>query len=289
MQAFKSSYDQPSRPMCLHPGRKAAGTDSGPVRLLQLTDPHLYGDDGGNLLGITTRASFEAALRTALDRSQSIQALVLTGDLVHDESAAGYRYLRDTLKRTGLPHYCIAGNHDQQSLMSEYLGAAYLGPFGVRRLDFWNLIFLDSSIPGQQGGHLSGEQLDLLGDSLADDRAPTMVFLHHHPIPVGSAWMDTIGIDNGADLLDVCDAHPHVKGIVFGHVHQEFSARRGGYQILGTPSTCIQFMPGQPSFALDFAQPGYRELQLDPDGSFTTAVQRLDEYAEVPLHQADGY
>ena len=260
-----------------------------PLRLLQLTDLHLFGDPGGQLLGITTRNSFESVLALAMSSEPPADALVLTGDLVHDETPAGYRYLRETLRKTDLPHYCIGGNHDQRHLMAEHLGPAAIGPVALRRLAHWNLILLDSSIPGSDGGQLDEAGIAQLSDLLTDNKAPSIIFLHHHPLPIHSAWMDTMGVENGDRLVALCDQHPHVKAVAFGHVHQAFSLRRGSCHFLGTPSTCFQFLPGSKDFAIDEAPPGYREMLLYPDGHLTTSVIRLDHYAELPLHQAGGY
>lgn len=260
-----------------------------PLRLLQLTDLHLFGDASGQLLGITTRDSFEAVLELSMSAPRLADALILTGDLVHDETPAGYRYLRETLKKTNLPHFCVAGNHDRPDLMAENLGAAAMGPVALRRLGAWNLIFLSSGCVGSDGGRLAPAQIAQLGDLLQDNPAPALIFLHHHPLPIHSAWMDTMGVENGHELLDLCDQHPQVKGILFGHVHQAFYQRHGGCQILGAPSTCFQFMPGSRDFAIDDSPPGYRELLLYPDGRLTTSVARLEHYAERPLHQAEGY
>ncbi|MBK1716800.1 phosphoesterase [Thiocystis violacea] len=260
-----------------------------PLRLLQLTDLHLFADSAGQLLGITTRDSFEAVLALAMSSPRSADALILTGDLVHDESPAGYRYLRETLRKTDIPHYCVGGNHDHRNLMAEYLGSSAMGPVALRRLDDWNLIFLDSSEPGRDGGRLGEAQIGQLQDLLADNKAPSMIFLHHHPAPIHSAWMDTMRVENGAELLALCDQNPQVKAILFGHVHQSVSLHRGSCQLLGAPSTCFQFMPGSKDFAIDDAAPGFRELMLYPDGRFTTSVVRLDHYAELPLYQAEGY
>lgn len=260
-----------------------------PIRLLQLTDLHLFGDSTGQLLGITTRDSFEAVLELALSSSTETSAVILSGDLVHDETASGYRYLGEALRRTQLPHYCVGGNHDNLELMSAHLGSAALGPVALRRLQGWNLVFLSSSVPGQDGGHLSAVQLSQLESLLEENRAPTAIFLHHHPIPIHSAWMDTMGVDNGAELTALCDRHPHLKAIVFGHIHQAFHAKHGECAILGSPSTCFQFLPGSRDFAIDDSPPGYRELTLYPDGALATKVVRLQHYAELPLHQVGGY
>ncbi len=256
---------------------------------MQLTDPHLFADAQGRLLGITTQRSFEAVLELALAHSSPTDALVLTGDLVHDSSAQGYRALRHLLDRTELPYYCIPGNHDSPERMDDLLGPAALGPVTRRRLGNWNLVFLDSTAPGREGGNLGQTRLAALGDLLATERPPTLLFLHHQPVPVRSRWIDTMGVLDGPALIGLCDHHPHVKAIVCGHIHQEFALQRHGYSILGTPSTCFQFTPERDDFAIDPIPPGYRALWLSPDGEIQTEVIRLIDYPERPDPSALGY
>jgi 3',5'-cyclic-AMP phosphodiesterase len=258
-------------------------------RVLQLTDPHLFADPRGRLLGMTTRRSFEAVLEVALARSLPAEALVLTGDLVHDESAEGYRALRAALEATRLQYYCIPGNHDSPALMRELLGSAALEEVAVRRLGGWNLLFLDSTQPGHVGGRLGPDRLAALANSLAADQAPMIVFLHHQPVPVQSPWIDRLGVVDGESLIRLCEGYPHVKAVVFGHVHQDFALQHRHLLILGSPSTCVQFMPGQDEFAIDALSPGYRELQLFADGSLRTTVVRLVDYSEKPGPAAAGY
>lgn len=271
------------------PGYPAGGGGLGPARLIQITDSHLFADPGGRLLGLRTRSSFEAVLGLALSAADSAQALVMTGDLIHDESAEGYAYLRGMLDATGLPCYCIPGNHDRPDLIAQWLGSAALGRVASRALDPWHLIFLDSTRAGHEGGHLGGDQLEAVDAALAANPAPTLVFLHQHPVPVGSAWMDTMDVENGRELIAICDRHPQLRALVFGHVHQEFSAQRGSYRILGAPSTCVQFLPGSVEFAIDTRAPGYRELLLYPDGRLETWVRRLAAYPEPLDTASEGY
>lgn len=261
----------------------------GPARLIQITDSHLFADPGGRLLGLKTRSSFEAVLRLALGAQRPAQALVMTGDLIHDESAEGYGYLRGVLEATGLPCYCIPGNHDRPELIAQWLGPAALGRVASRALGPWTLIFLDSTHAGHEGGRLATDQLEAMDALLAANPSPALIFLHQHPVPVGSAWMDTMGVENGQDLMAICDRHPQIRALVFGHVHQEFSVERGGYRILGTPSTCVQFLPGRAEFTIDTRAPGYRELLLYPDGRLETWVKRLETYPEPLDTESHGY
>ncbi|UHD16025.1 3',5'-cyclic-AMP phosphodiesterase [Thiocapsa bogorovii] len=282
-----------SRTLDLAPSPVAGGTRPEQTvqrrTLLQLTDPHLFAQPDGQLLGVTTRRSFEAVLELALSHSPPADALVLTGDLVHDESREGYRSLRRLLDRTDLPYYCIPGNHDSRPLMEELLGPAAVEPVAVRKLADWNLVFLDSTEPGLEGGRIGRARLAALDEVLAPDPSPTVIFLHQHPIPVRSDWMDELSVEDGEELIAICDRHPQVRAVVCGHIHQEFARRIDGYSVLGTPSTCVQFEPRRSQFAIDTQAPGYRELALLADGALETRVVRLDGYPERANRTAGGY
>lgn len=271
------------------PDQQVSHEQAAPLRLLHLTDLHLFADPAERLLGITTRLSFESVLAQALHRAPDTSGLILTGDLVHDDSTGGYAYLAERLDATRLPFFSVPGNHDRHDLMRQCLGDATSGEMALRRLGAWNLVFLDSSDGGRDSGRLGAQQIACLADLLAAEKAPTLIFLHHHPIPIDSAWMDTMGVVDGKDLLALCDRHPQVRGIIFGHIHQEFAHQRRGYQLLGAPSTCVQFLPRSADFAVDPAPPGWRELLLHPDGRLTSQVVRLDSYREMPLQHASGY
>jgi Icc protein len=82
---------------------------------------------------------------------------------------------------------------------------------------------------------------------------------------------------------------PECRALVFGHIHQEYALGRGHYQILGAPSTCVQFLPGSEEFAIDTSPPGYRELLLHPDGRLETSIRRLAAYPDPLVTDSRGY
>lgn len=100
--------------------------------------------------------------------------------------------------------------------------------------------------------------------------------------------MDQISLRNPDHLFAVLDRYPQVKVVLFGHIHQEFALTRAGIEYLGCPSTCVQFKPSQPDFALDQQPPGFRLLTLHPDGQFDTAIKRVN-YQPLPDLAATGY
>ncbi len=105
---------------------------------------------------------------------------------------------------------------------------------------------------------------------------PVLVCLHHHPVPIGSDWLDQIGLANAADFFRIIDASREVRAIVWGHVHQAFDGLRRGVRLLATPSTCAQFLPHSHDFAIDARPPAFRTLELHADGRILTDVHWVD-------------
>jgi Icc protein len=184
----------------------------------------------------------------------------------------------------------MPGNHDAANPMSRILGRNAISLESSVRCGKWNLVFLDSTIPGEEGGHLNRTQLEILGSSLAaNSKAHTLVCLHHQPVPVGSPWLDTMALDNPEDFFSIVDRSPQVRAIIWGHVHQAFRAERGGVTLLGTPSTCVQFLPGTQGFALDTLTPGFRWLDLHSDGRIESGIRRIAAYPSPMDLTSGGY
>lgn len=250
-----------------------------PLRVAQLTDTHLFADDAQALLGCKTNRSFYQVLGRLRQLKPPPDLLLLTGDLSQDDSVESYEICQAALESLQIPSYWLPGNHDQNL---EALDDILSHPPGDRAKSFvqggWHFILLGTMLPQQVQGGLSPETLDWLETELCDasDR-PTLIALHHPALPIGSAWMDRIGLENAADFLAVVDRHPQVRLILCGHIHQAFDHSRQGVRHLGSPSTCLQFKPRVPQMELDDALPGFRLLQLWPDGSHATEVIRVGE------------
>ncbi|MEX0731385.1 MAG: 3',5'-cyclic-AMP phosphodiesterase [Aquisalimonadaceae bacterium] len=247
------------------------------LRVLQITDTHLFGDRQRELGGVNSdhgcRQVFDLVARDALPAD----LLLLTGDLVHDGSVEAYRRLRERADALGVPGLVIPGNHDNAGLMREIFAEGRVRWQGHLELGDWLVIMLDSTIEGKPGGHLAPAELQRLDDLLTRrPRHHALICLHHHPLPMGSQWIDQIGVDNGEALFAVLDRHSGVRAVLWGHVHQEFQASHGAMQLLACPSTCLQFAPGQREFTVDAEAPGYRTLNLYADGRIDTRVRRLE-------------
>ncbi len=260
------------------------------VRLLQLTDTHLFADPGGRLLGQNTRKTFELVLDLVFARFWPVDRIVMTGDLVHDDHREGYQYLKQRIADLDTPCSCLLGNHDRLRILADTLGGSGISFASSVDCGGWNIVFLDSSVPGSERGHLHRDQLDELEETLrARRQTHTLICLHHQPVRVGSAWLDSMALDNAAEFFAIIDRHPQVRGIVFGHVHQDYRAFRRDVLLLAAPSTCIQFKPRSDLFALDPRTPGFRWFELYPDGRISTGVERITAYPDRLDLTAQGY
>lgn len=247
------------------------------VSILQLTDCHFLARPDATLLGVATEQSFLDTLAAALAENPRPDIVLMTGDLAQEASPATYRRLQQRLSVLPCPMYCLPGNHDDPVLMAQELAGSSLHVQPALRLGHWRLIGLDSTIRGAPRGRLDPPQIQRLQREL--DGAATahvLVALHHHPVPCGSAWMDTMQLENGPELLALLARYPQVRGLVCGHIHQALDVECEGLRILSAPSTCFQFQPCQETFTLDLVPPGYRWIELHPDGRIATRIGRAD-------------
>ncbi len=261
-----------------------------PVTLLQLSDCHFLERPGDTLMGVDTERSFRRVL-SSLHRHPDWPAdlILLTGDLVQKPSTAAYERLLSHLKTIDVPWVCLPGNHDDPALMRAILCRTEAHCSNRILAGRWQILCLDSKRPGSHGGHLAPQELAFLDQALRRTHRPTLVALHHPPMPVGSAWMDTMQLDNSKALFAVLARYPHVKGIVFGHIHQVFHTTHHGIPLWSAPSTCFQFKPHSTDFALDERPPGWRWLTLHPGGRIETQVEWLDAYPPALDFSSSGY
>ena len=251
---------------------------------MQISDPHLHAHKDAKMRGVNTRDALKSVLKRVSNGDRKPDAIIATGDLVQDETRGGYLRFAKMLKPMSVPVHCIPGNHDEPRLMEEVLSEAPFQYCGSADYGKWKLIMLNSHAENDDGGQLSVEQLEALNEELnACTKQHAMICLHHHPIDMGSRWLDGVGLRRSRDFLELMFEHRHVKALVWGHVHQASDHMRDGLRLLSAPSTCSQFLPNSDDFALDTRPPGYRWLDLYDDGSIDTDVVWLspDEYLKA--------
>lgn len=252
------------------------------LQVLQFTDTHLLEDDGGQLRGTPTWRTFQSVIEHARREMPEPDFILATGDLSQDGPPAVYRRLREHLDRMKAPVYVVPGNHDDPVSLAETFPAGRAEgeqletdgvDFGHANHGRWLMVLLSTLVPGMQYGTLSAGELARLDALLrGHPGSHALLCLHHHPVPFGRAGIDSIGVRNAEDFFSVVDRHPNVRGIVWGHIHNTFEARRGRIVLLGTPSTCFQFDATSEQISPAQGPPAYRRLALAPDGGIHSRV-----------------
>lgn len=244
-----------------------------PIRIAQISDTHLGQQPGYQLLGMDTDVSLRHVLDLCDASARAPDLLLLSGDISNNGYEAAYRRLYEWLggRRDVV---WLPGNHDNVALMKRVCGERWFRP--RIELGNWQVLSLDSSVPGDSRGTLGGDQLAFLEQQLEQyPHLHSLVALHHHVLPVGSAWLDEQQLSNQQAFFDLLSLYPRVQAVVSGHVHQPSDRLFESIRVLTAPSTCVQFAPRSAEFQVSTEAPGLRWLDLYPDGSVDTSVERV--------------
>lgn len=263
----------------------------GMVRILQITDTHLFTGEHETLLGVNTLRSYHAVLNAIIAERYPFDLVVATGDLTQDQSSEACQHFAEGVIRLPAPCVWLPGNHDDQPAMADVFAQAGIVPSRqVLLSEHWQVILLDSQVVGASYGVLSQHQLEWMEYCLlAYPQRYSLVLLHHHPMPSGCAWLDQHRLLNAHMLAAVVTRYPRVSVLMCGHIHQELDNEWYGKRLLASPSTCVQFKPNCTNFTLDVVAPGWRYLDLLPDGVVETRVHRLPGNQFHPIMDVEGY
>lgn len=264
-----------------------------PIKLVQITDTHLYGTSDGTLLRMNTADSLNHVVKMVAHYEEPIDLILATGDIAQDASVAAYENFLEAITPLNAPCRWIPGNHDAATVMEYVAKESDLGSKTIQ-LQNWYIVMLDTSIVGQVHGRLSESELEFLQDKLdyvnnTNSINHCMICLHHNPVLGTPEWMEDIGLQNNELFFKIATSCNKVKAVVYGHIHQSLDFEHLGIRCFCTPSTCIQFKPHAKSFTLDEVNPGYRSFSLHEDGSIESDVKRImDSDLDVDL-KSDGY
>ncbi len=259
-------------------GPSAIQTSADPIRVLHVTDPHLFADSDSSLRGIVTHTSLQRVLRHIQASDWAADMVAMTGDLIQDGSHEAYERICESMLPLGLPVYFVPGNHDVRPIMKDALVHPDFHYCESVIIGAWLITGIDSCMSDSAAGRIDDHEMERLEKVLEDTAAEhVLICLHHPPLPVGSTWLDQVGLRNGDEFLRLISRTGKVRAAIFGHVHQAFEGSHESIQIIGTPSTCRQFKVASAEFTLDDNPPAYRRISLHPDGSVHTELLSLSE------------
>jgi Icc protein len=261
------------------------------LRVVQLTDTHLCQSQGGKLLGMDTDHSLQAVINLLRDERPQVDLLLGTGDLSDQGARQAYERLETYFEQVPCDSFWLPGNHDDRNAMQAVASHASRLCQEIRA-GRWQILMLDSQVAGEVGGELGHTELALLEQALGtarDESLYSLVCLHHQPVAIGTAWLDEQMVSDADSFFQVLDRYPGVRGVLWGHVHQQIDRQRNGVSLMASPSTCVQFAPGSEGFKADDLPPGYRWLDLHSDGRIETAVSRVHGVTFTVELDSGGY
>ena len=202
--------------------------------IAQLTDLHVLA--GGALA--YGRVDTLEHLRRAVDHLNALplDGIAITGDLVENGRSESYETLRPELDRLFAPWWPIPGNHDGPAfwdVFADCMTETKRGLGHVVRLPGLRIVMLDTTTPGAARGRVDAAGADWLATAMPGAE-PTLLAVHHPPVPTGIAHMDRIGLDGADRLADALSARPPLA-ILAGHIHRTIHGSLRGIPVIVGP------------------------------------------------------
>lgn len=236
--------------------------------LAQLTDTHVVDPDQDPDEHDQLLVDNNERLRLAVERlnAESVQpvAVLATGDLTDNGTAAEMEILAELLEPLRAPVLALPGNHD----VRETFRPAFDMPWATEDDHLsWatdvgdlHIIGLDTLRPGSHAGLFDAERQQWLTEALAaSGNRPTVVAMHHPPFHSGIHWMDTMSLEGMSEFRKIIASRSNVIRIVCGHIHRPLTATISGVTATVAPSTIHHV-------ELNLAPDAVVEVIQDPSG-----------------------
>lgn len=175
-------------------------------------------------------------------------AIVASGDLVDRGEPEEYVELIAALASVEIPIFLGLGNHDRRQpfldAFPEWAARADPNGFVQYAIDLGSvrLIMCDTLEEGTEGGGFCEKRAAWLAATLDEaPRQPTIIALHHPPIPSGIQWMDPAPDEAWLGrLADTIRGREQILGLLCGHVHRAFNGVFAGQLVAAGAATSIQ-------------------------------------------------
>lgn len=205
-----------------------------------------------------------------------VDAAFIKGDIADRGLPEQFAAAAESFARFRMPHHAFLGNHDHYGRLAglDVDGYALLRqPRAPRVVELggWRIVLMETAEPGHHHGVMGEDRLGWLEATLSESRElrqPTLVLMHHHPVPPERAdtYPNTIGIrpEDSLKLYALLGGHPQVRGVLIGHTHRNRVRRhRFSGALPYIEVQCTKDYPG-----------GWAHYRLFEDGSFRQEVRR---------------
>ena len=234
------------------------------LHFVHVSDTHIHPDPAYGLenAGKSALAGARALVERLNNLPFSPSFILHTGDVAADPLPGIDEAVRSVLAGLKHPIRFLGGNHDPEHFPREQ-------EFELNGVHF---VCIDSNGPAEPPrGFVPESELSRLRRVCAsDDERPLVIATHHNVLPVGAPWYDDfMRMTNGEEFhRALLPARERIRGVFFGHVHQDIETLRDGILYSAVSSSWCQFhtWPGQPLTVHDReAQPGFNVVTISKD------------------------
>tara|TARA_R110000744_G_scaffold20143_8_gene52935 strand:+ start:3238 stop:4008 length:771 start_codon:yes stop_codon:yes gene_type:complete len=244
------------------------------LTVAQLSDSHLFADRNGKHHQANVYQNLKKVL-LSIKKQPLIDAIVFTGDLTQDHTAASYQLFVNAFEECEIstPVYYVAGNHDEPALLKKYLASAPFCQNSVFENDYWQVLLLESK-SATPAGVIDEVECDRAG-SMINSTKSQLLLTHHHAVDAGF-FIDHHGLLNKAPLQQLLTEYPSIKALGCGHIHQALTLPvklpHRDISLYTCPATSIQFDVNSETAKSNGQPPGYQLFTLTDTGEITCKV-----------------
>ncbi len=258
--------------------------------IAQISDLHVVSDSRRLYDFVDSNTTLARAVAVINGLDTKVDLVLVTGDTTNCGTRAAYAMLERLLEGFEAPVFVIPGNHDTPAFLREVGGGKYRkeNSAGYEKQDYvieefpLRVIMLDSTSPGDIHGMLLPEQFVWLSEQLASSARPTLVCIHHPPLPTGHAHMDPLVCRNGDELVSLLQKYRQVQALACGHTHRAIFQRAGDLTIFTCPglATAIKsdFNDSRGFFIPD--ESGFMLHRYTPESGLISFVETLPKQRE---------
>lgn len=242
------------------------------LTIAQITDLHI--SSARDPLNQTRNAArLSAALAAIHALRPRPAAIIASGDLTDTGDPEEYAALAGLLAGSEIPIHLAIGNHDRRAPLLAAFTSAHLSTDAsgfvqyVQEIGELRLVVCDTVEEGNDQGAFCSRRADWLERTLDEaPERPTIVVLHHPPIPCGIQWMDPPqGTPWIATMAGILAGRPQVQAVICGHVHRAYHGVFAGRQVSVCAATSLQLTLDLT--ALDRRRPDGRQILVgEPPG-----------------------
>ena len=213
--------------------------------ICQISDVHFIDSFKKLFNQIDTTLKFKKTINFCNKLNPQPDLYIFSGDLIQDKSEY-YKNFINISNHLQKPYYLMMGNHDVRNQLHKFISnKSLMDSNGYINFSLNNhpikIICLDTAIDNMIEGEITIETMKWLKDELNKDlNKPTIIFMHHPPIDIGSQLFDNIKCKNGNEFLQLTKEYQNISKIVFGHVHCKFNINVENQELLSCPSSSFQ-------------------------------------------------